>query len=80
MVQTLGCGPTVGSPQSSSASPSLARGRVVPPPPDGGAEELRRAKQLDHTKGLNERSNVVRQELIIPLEKAERQDTRKEED
>ena len=33
MVQTLGCGPTVGSPRSSSAPPSLGRGRVVPPPP-----------------------------------------------
>ena len=32
MVQTLGCGPTVGSPRSSSAPPSLGRGRVVPPP------------------------------------------------
>ena len=31
MVQTLGCGPTVGSPWSSSAPPSLGRGRVVPP-------------------------------------------------
>ena len=30
--QTLGCGPTVGSPRSSSAPPSLGRGRVVPPP------------------------------------------------
>ena len=33
MVQTLGCGPTVGSPRSSSAPPSLGRGRVVPAPP-----------------------------------------------
>ena len=33
LVQTLGCGPTVGSPRSSSAPPSLGRGRVVPPPP-----------------------------------------------
>ena len=33
MVQTLGCGPTVGFPRSSSAPPSLGRGRVVPPPP-----------------------------------------------
>ena len=32
MVQTLGCGPIVGSPRSSSAPPSLGRGRVVPPP------------------------------------------------
>ena len=36
MVQTLGCGPTVGSPRSSSAPPSLGRGRVVPPPPCQG--------------------------------------------
>ena len=28
----LGCGPTVGSPRSSSAPPSLGRGWVVPPP------------------------------------------------
>ena len=35
MVQTLRCGPTVGSPRSSSAPPSLGRGRVVPPPPGG---------------------------------------------
>ena len=33
MVQTLGYGPTVGSPRSSSAPPSLGRGRVEPPPP-----------------------------------------------
>ena len=33
MVQTLGCGPTVGSPRSFSAPPSLGRGRVVPSPP-----------------------------------------------
>ena len=33
MVQTLGCGPTVGSPRSSSVPPSLGRGRLVPPPP-----------------------------------------------
>ena len=33
MVQNLGCGPIVGSPRSSSAPPSLGRGRVVPPPP-----------------------------------------------
>ena len=33
MVQTLGCGPTVGSPRSFSAPPSLGRGRVVPLPP-----------------------------------------------
>ena len=33
MVQTLECGPTVGSPRSSSAPPSLGRGWVVPPPP-----------------------------------------------
>ena len=32
MDQTLGCGPTVGSPRSSSTPPSLRRGRVVPPP------------------------------------------------
>ena len=32
MVRILGCGPTVGSPRSSSAPPSLGRGRVVPPP------------------------------------------------
>ena len=32
MVQTLGCGPTAGSPRSSSALPSLGRDRVVPPP------------------------------------------------
>ena len=32
MVQTLECGPTVGSPRSSSAPPSLKIGRVVPPP------------------------------------------------
>ena len=36
MVQTLRCGPTVGSPRSSSAPPSLGRGRVVPPPPPDG--------------------------------------------
>ena len=35
MVQTLGCGPTVGSPRSSSAPPSLGRGRVVLPPQRG---------------------------------------------
>ena len=34
MVQTLGCGPTAGSPRSSSAPPFLGRGRVVPPPPE----------------------------------------------
>ena len=32
LVQTLGCGPTFGSPRSSSTPPSLERGRVVPPP------------------------------------------------
>ena len=31
MVQTLGCGPTVGSPRSFFAPPSLGRGQVVPP-------------------------------------------------
>ena len=38
MVQTLGCGPTVGSLWSSSAPPSLGRGRVVPPPPRSKTE------------------------------------------
>ena len=33
MVQTLGCGPIVWSPRSSSATPSLGKGRVPPPPP-----------------------------------------------
>ena len=33
MVQTLGCGPTVGSLPSSSAPPFFGRGRIVPPPP-----------------------------------------------
>jgi len=32
-VQTLGHGPTVGSPWSPSTPPSLERGRVAPPPP-----------------------------------------------
>jgi len=33
LVQTLECGPTVGTPWSSSTPPSLGRGRVAPPPP-----------------------------------------------
>jgi len=33
LVQTLGRGPTVGSPWSSFTPPSLGRGRVAPPPP-----------------------------------------------
>jgi len=33
LVQTLGCGPTVGSPWSSSTPPSLGRSRVAPPIP-----------------------------------------------
>jgi len=33
LVQTLGRGPTVGSPWSSPTPPSLGKGRVAPPPP-----------------------------------------------
>jgi len=33
LFQTLGRGPTVGSPWSSSTPPSLGRGRAAPPPP-----------------------------------------------
>jgi len=44
--QNLGCGPTVGSPWSSSTPPSLGRGPVAPPPPEfsrvarGGPKEV----------------------------------------
>jgi len=37
-VQTLGRGPTVGSPWSSSMPPSLRRGRVAPLPPSSELE------------------------------------------
>ena len=50
MVQTLGCGPTVGSPRSSSAPPSLGRGRVVPPPQSSTDANLFRNASHHHRK------------------------------
>ena len=50
MVQTLGCGPTVGSPRSSSAPPSLGRGRVVPPPQSSTDANLFRNASHHHGK------------------------------
>ena len=50
MVQTLGCGPTVGSPRSSSAPPSFGKGRVVPPTTTTGRSNwtLSSANELDY--------------------------------
>ena len=50
MVQTLGCGPIVGSPRSSSTPPSLGRGRVVPPPQSSTDANLFRNASHHHRK------------------------------
>jgi len=49
LVQTLGRGPTIGSPWSSSTPPSLGRGRVAPPP---GCAQYH--TQIDVTRSIQE--------------------------
>ena len=61
MVQTLGCGLTVGSPRSSSAPPSLGRGRVVPPP----LFKTRIAKKYAMLKLI--KGNILLQEFFAML-------------